>query len=1107
MPIPSAERLQRIRDFPALLAFLAEDLHWHLPEDPTPEDTTFDWDADELHLAAPHAARLRGGLIRQLRPLHLAQPWGVFFVEFNEPRLYRTALRQILRRLVPNRRRDASLQSWLQENLLFVCATRDYRQITFAHFRGAVGNSRARLATFGWDDAARGLRTLREFNLPALTWPPNPANSAAWLDQWTRAFDVEPVTREFFRVYREVFTAAESAVIGLPDPDRRRLWTQRLFNRLMFIAFIEKKGWLTLHERTDYLATLWETWNARPDPSGLNFYNARLRHLFFQLLNNPAARDLNLPGNTLFRSLLGSTPYLNGGLFEQDTDDADPAVTVPDAAFTAVFRELFERFNFTVTESTPLDIEVAVDPEMLGKVFEELVTGRHESGSYYTPKPIVAFMCREALKHFLAGVLPETPVALARFVDAHDPAALGNGESVLAALRRVRVCDPACGSGAYLLGMLHELLDLRACLFATGAPDAASVHARKLEIIQHNLYGVDLDPFAVNIARLRLWLSLAVEYEGQQPPPLPNLDFKIESGDSLAAPDPQRVFVGQGSFRDVEIRKFQQAKAAFLLAHGPEKRELRAAADASRADLRTWLQSEAPAGAFDWAVEFAEVFAPPPALGDLAGGLNLGDTLAANVPGGFDIIVANPPFVRMELIKPLKPMLRRNFPAVHDERTDLYVYFYARAQELLRPGGIAAFISSNKWLRAGYGEKLRRYLLDAQAVHLVADFGELPVFQAVAILTAITIWEHAPRGEQCTRWVKVDDLEVSYATGMAQHFATIGNEVLASQFGPGKPRVGSAASADLRNRMEQSGPRLGEICHGVLGWGVKTGHNAAFCINQAQRDQLVAETPLAAEIIKPLITGDDVRAYETHYRDTHIIYAYHSLDIHHYPSVENHLRPFRSYLNVEGKRVGLDHRATRQNWYELQQPQMAYRTWFEGVKIIYPEIGKEARFTMEEYGRFLNNKCFFLPSADWFLLGVLNSKLTTLFLRDVCSQLLGGVVEFRAQYLAILPIPDAPDSDRATVAALAREAQRLHTERRARVERFLRDCGLDPADSTSRNLLEMPWSLPAAEFSRRRPRFPLALHAAARDETAAATDAILRVEADIDARVAALYGL
>jgi len=419
----------------------------------------------------------------------------------------------------------------------------------------------------------------------------------------------------------------------------------------------------------------------------MGFYYERLYNLFFHGLG---AQDdvgiIKINRGGLFKEFIGTVPYLNGGLFEEDDDDKDGGIKVPDEAIRAILHDLFDHFNFTVTEATPLDVEVAVDPEMLGKVFEELVTGRHETGSYYTPKPIVSFMCREALKGYLESSRPkEKSESIAKFVEQHDPGALRDAEAVLEALRRVRVCDPACGSGAYLLGMLHELMDLRTCLFSTKSLDPISAYDRKLEIIQRNVYGVDIDAFAVNIARLRLWLSLAVEFDGDDPPPLPNLKFEIEEGDSLAAPGPQP---GQVSMWQEETDRLCKTKAAYIRAHGDTKKTLEQKIISLKRSISSWTHHGDWVDGFDWAVEFAEVFAE----------------------GGFDIVVANPPYVRMELFKDFKPILRSNFPSVHAERADLYCYFYARGLELLRPNGMLAFISSNKWLKANYGTSLSRMM-------------------------------------------------------------------------------------------------------------------------------------------------------------------------------------------------------------------------------------------------------------------------------------------------------------------------------------------------------------------------------------------------------------
>ena len=559
-------------------------------------------------------------------------------------------------------------------------------------------------------------------------------NGAVTLENLVEAFKVEPLFKEFFRDYGRVFDEVESLIKpSLADKETLRLFTQRLFNRLMFLAFIERKGWLKIGGRTDYLAALWDTY-ADHRKTGGSFYRHHLVPLFFEGLNQPDRPA----GHTDPR--FGSVPYLNGGLFEKADDGSDDRaeIIVPDKAVESILTELFARYNFTVAESTPLDVEVAVDPEMLGKVFEELVTGRHEQGSYYTPKPIVSFMCREALVEFLATrCAKEKRAALEEFVHEHQPAALADAEAVLAALRAVTVCDPACGSGAYLLGMLHELLDLRTCLFAASQKlDALTAHERKLEIIERNLYGVDLDAFAVNIARLRLWLSLAVEFEGSVPPPLPNLDFKIEQGDALAAPAPQDLFQRPAV---VELRG---KKAEFLRAHGQRKQKLHEEIEQAQADLAVWQEAEGTGHGFNWGVEFAEVFLGDTATATIGGDLNLGHELAAQPQrSGFDIIVANPPYVRMELIKPQKPILRKRFPLVHAERADLFIYFYARAQELLRAGGVAAFISSNKWLRAGYGEPLRQHLLDAQNFRLVMDFGDLPVFESATAYPCVFVWK------------------------------------------------------------------------------------------------------------------------------------------------------------------------------------------------------------------------------------------------------------------------------------------------------------------------------------------------------------------------------
>ena len=249
-------------------------------------------------------------------------------------------------------------------------------------------------------------------------------DSGSILKALEAAFDVEPVTKRFFQEYRRVFEEAEAQVSGFgPDEEEaKRLFVQTLFNRLMFVYFLSRKGWLTFGGDKDYLNALWQEYQAA-EGANKNFYFDRLRLLFFARLNNYRSEDVTSEPEA--HRLIGNVPFLNGGLFDMTERDGQTSIFVPDLCISEIFTKLFDRFNFTVMESTPFDIEVAVDPEMLGKVFEELVTGRHESGAYYTPRPVVSFMCREALKGFLAGRdIGVSSEAVAAFVDRRDTAGI-----------------------------------------------------------------------------------------------------------------------------------------------------------------------------------------------------------------------------------------------------------------------------------------------------------------------------------------------------------------------------------------------------------------------------------------------------------------------------------------------------------------------------------------------------------------------------------------------------------------------------------------------------------------------------------------------------------
>ncbi len=783
----------------------------------------------------------------------------------------------------------------------------------------------------------------------------------------------------------------------------------------MFIYFVQKKGWLTFEGNNNYLRSLFN----KAEAGGENFFRERLYWVFFYGLGTNI-ESAELHGEPALQERRGIVPYLNGGLFEMEKDGFDERgkVSLENSLFTDILN-LFEHYNFTVEESTPLEVQVAIDPEILGRVFEELVTGRHESGSYYTPRQIVSFMCRESLKHYLAP--HDKPETIDEFVDDDNGENLNNPERILDALKQIRICDPACGSGAYLLGMMQEFLRLRESLFTSKHLGDASLYNRKREIIENNIYGVDKDRFAVQIASLRLWLSLAIE--SKEPRPLPNLKYKIGCGDALLAPlenDLQpdlhrRALIEQSRARkaeyakafgylqkreiDAEIERLRVEIARFLhhLPEPPKPYQITVAekdvqplrekiqrflnkgekhnAEKSQKDLNNlqanieeWkrqinVEHYDTGEIFDWTVEYAEVFAD----------------------GGFDVVMANPPYIRQELLgrdykeNKLKP----NFGEVYSGTADIYVYFFARANAMLKTNGVGCFISSNKWLRAGYGEKLRQHLLDQTKFHLVVDFGELPVFNA-ATFPAIFLWEKDERKETPTTWAVVKDLQACYADGVREHIARLSETLPPSQFGIGKFRPASIHTTNLRETMERSGVRLKEYVNGEIYYGIKTGLNGAFIINCETRDRLIAEDERSAEIIKPILAGNDVRKYETHFRESFLIFTRQGIKISSYPAIESYLSKFR--LDLTPKNSGIDERGRKPGlykWFEIQDT-IAYYEKFKIPKIVWGEISQSPRFSLDNSKYFLANTGYILPLEDFFVGNFKFSNCLELFETYIC---------------------------------------------------------------------------------------------------------------------------
>ncbi|MYB42521.1 MAG: hypothetical protein F4X76_10110 [Chloroflexi bacterium] len=803
----------------------------------------------------------------------------------------------------------------------------------------------------------------------------------------TEAFDVEPVTKRFFQEYKRVFEQVEQSVTGFAEgeDEERRLFVQTLFNRLMFVYFLQRKGWLKFRGDTDYLKALWNDYRQN-HREGDNFHVSRLRTLFFVGLNNPDSRDLTDGTNPL----IGEVQFLNGGLFEQGDLDNREGVTVPDDAVEAVLTSLFERFNFTVMESTPFDIEVAVDPEMLGKVFEELVTGRQQSGSYYTPRQVVSFMCREALKGYLdARDTGLTPDAIAAFVDKHrtDDIDVPAARKVADALSEVTVVDPACGSGAYLLGMMQELVELQTVLFNVGADDK-SLHTLKLEIIERNLRGADIDPFAVHIAQLRLWLSLAIEYDGPPPvPPLPNLDLGILTGDSLLAAHGGEGGV-QGTFGDQTV-ELQELKARYMHEFaGPAKAALRAQIAEINRRLRERYGGSGAAdagGGVEWRSAFPEVFEARDARG-----------------GGFDIVLANPPYHQLQRDGGRLANLYRDAGYTTFVRSgDIYQLFYERGCDLLKPdGGVLAYITSNSWMRAAYGKRLRRFFAGSHKPLRWLDLGK-DVFESAIVDSGVLLLR---TGGESTPFPAVD---MDRVPGVAfpppeEDWGLIRTE-------PEAPwSILSLTEHEVMAKMSARGTPLAQWDGVKLNYGIKTGYNEAFIIDSAARDALVVEDPKSAEIIKPILRGRDIRRWQAEWADKWLIYSHSGVAEHDYPAVRRHLLTHKERL--ASRRGGANPRTGRvpYDWWQLQVDYYrsgAYRA-FENPKLFWATMSPEGRFAYSDSDEFCNQKGYVLtgPSLK-YLAAILNSTLVKWFMERTAFTTGMGLIQWERLTVAPIPVP------------------------------------------------------------------------------------------------------
>lgn len=573
------------------------------------------------------------------------------------------------------------------------------------------------------------------------------------------AFSVEALSDEFFDRYREQYADFIQYVtgkrfvksgskwvekdMGNPSPalmrafgnDEKKIrdYIKKMMGRITFLHFLQRKGWM--NGDLNYMQNLFERSRYKDD-----YLDSVLEPLFFGILNTkPSERESLFDYYGWDKSLLmewKDIPYLNGGLFERDEDD-EPESVFPAEYFRRLF-QFFSEYNFTIDENDPNDAEVGVDPEMLGKIFENLLEDNKDKGAFYTPKEIVRYMCQESLIAYLETNTKVAKDKIRAFVLSPEEAVSDIPESkkskLLTALEEVKICDPAIGSGAFPMGLLNALLRCREAL----SGERYDSSELKKSIIQNNIYGVDIEKGAVDIARLRFWLSIVVDEE--TPSPLPNLDYKIMQGNSLI-----ESFMGIDLSKLTYEKEHKKDKGEILLFDNEKNRLQKTVSNLLKVyyscfdhNRKVRLQREIS----ETINRQLEACFVDGAILEKLKGINLAEnnqfflwhTWFSDVfsredgRSGFDIVIGNPPYGAN--IDDLIPVYELLYPNTSHGYKDIYKYFYDFSFSICKEKGIICFITPNTFLRQPRYGDLRRVLLKSSIMQIV-DLGENIFIDAV----------------------------------------------------------------------------------------------------------------------------------------------------------------------------------------------------------------------------------------------------------------------------------------------------------------------------------------------------------------------------------------
>ena len=899
-------------------------------------------------------------------------------------------------------------------------------------------------------------------------------NSKLALSDVTAAFSVEALTKQFYKDLYEWYQWAVNPASGVYFPnntsteadDREDIETKiiRLITRIMFVWFIKQKELVPNKIfDVDFLETILKDFDPNSAVVG-NYYNAILQNLFFGTLNRAIedeqgnkrkfATNVKKDIKTLYRyaemftisedeviKLFSEVPFLNGGLFEcldktktidgveqsynydgfsrNDKKFADGRyrnrAVVPNILFFEPEKGLISilsRYNFTIEENSPEEQQVALDPELLGKVFENLLgaynpetkeTARNQSGSFYTPREIVNYMVDESLISYLGNTAFVRSLFSPEFV--YDKTKEADYKTIAEKLKSIKILDPACGSGAFPMGLLNRMIDILCHI----TPDE-NIYEMKLAIIENCIYGSDIQSIAAQITKLRFFISLICncEKDATKPnfgiPTLPNLETKFVAANSLIAKKKQE---SHNLFENPEIEPTKKELTEIRHEHfsaktAYRKSTLREKDKQLREKLAKLLEQDN-----DFAPEDAKQLAAWNPYDQNAVAEFFDPAWMFGVNDGFDIVIGNPPYIQLqnnggELAQLYAPCNYKTYARTGD----IYCLFYERGYQLLKPNGHLCYITSNKWMRAGYGEKTREFFANNMNPMLLIDFAGVKIFESATVDTNILLFAKAANEHKtlCAVTNKQNKDSVKNLSVFVQQSGSV------CEFSNSDSWVIlSPIEQSIKRKIEAVGTPLKDWDINIYR-GVLTGYNEAFIISTEKRDEILAncqtedERTRTAELIRPILRGRDIKRYGYNWANLWLINTHNGIrgklervHIEDYPAIKAHLDQYWDKISKRADKGDTP--------YNLRN--CAYLDLFFQPHICWKAVGRKLAFALVEAGTFLTAPASFISAGRYnkTVLAFLCSTVGTYFVYKNSDTTGAGDIMLNIQSLIKFPIP------------------------------------------------------------------------------------------------------